>query len=129
MRGRRGAPAYAARPGVRRDSHPLPQSQLPRPSCGGASTPQHPLHIRGLSVLSTTILRDLVAYLNLVHSPHHNVSLTRVLLAPRWRFPEELALEIRKQGAKDRCSLFDVLDARDRMLASNGVAETGWREL
>jgi len=88
-----------------------------------------PFNIRGLSVLSTTILRDLIAYLNLAHSPHHNVSLTRVLLAPRWRFPEELALDIRKQAGKDRCSLFDVLEARDRMLASSNLADTGWPEL
>jgi DNA helicase-2/ATP-dependent DNA helicase PcrA len=89
-----------------------------------------PFNIRGLSVLSTTILRDLIAYLNLVHSPHHNVSLTRVLLAPRWRFREELALDIRKQAAKDRCSLFDVLEARDRTPAAAGdLADTGWPEL
>jgi len=85
-----------------------------------------PFNIRGLSVLSTTILRDLVAYLNVVHSPHHNVSLTRVLLAPRWRFPEELALEIRKQAAKDRCSLFDALEARER---GGDLAGTAWPEL
>jgi DNA helicase II / ATP-dependent DNA helicase PcrA len=88
-----------------------------------------PFNIRGLSVLSTTILRDLVAYLSLVHSPHHNVSLTRVLLAPRWRFPEELALDIRKQAAKDRCSLFDVLEARERTLFGGDLASTGWPEL
>ncbi len=87
-----------------------------------------PFNIRGLSVLSTTILRDLVAYLNLVHSPHHNVSLTRVLLAPRWRFPEELALDVRRQAGKDRCSLFDVLEARERT-ASAQLAGTGWSEL
>jgi DNA helicase-2/ATP-dependent DNA helicase PcrA len=85
-----------------------------------------PFNIRGLSVLSTTILRDLVAYVNLIHSPHHNVSLTRVLLAPRWRFPEELALDIRKQAAKDRCSLFDMLEARER---SGELDSTAWSEL
>jgi DNA helicase II / ATP-dependent DNA helicase PcrA len=88
-----------------------------------------PFNIRGLSVLSTTILRDLVAYLSLVHSPHHNVSLTRVLLAPRWRFPEELALDIRKQAAKERRSLFDVLEARERTLLSEDLTSTGWPEL
>ncbi len=88
-----------------------------------------PFTIRGLSILSTAVLRDLIAYLNLVHSPHHNVSLTRVLVAPRWRFPEELALEIRKQAAKDRCSLFDVLEAREPMLLSQELESTGWPEL
>ncbi len=65
-----------------------------------------PFAIRGLSILSTTILRDLVAYLNIIHSAHDNVSLTRVLLTPRWNFPEELALEARKQALRDRCSLY-----------------------
>ena len=88
-----------------------------------------PFNIRGLSVLSTTVLRDLVAYLSLVHSPHHNVSLTRVLLAPRWRFPEELALDIRKQAAKERRSIFDVLEARERTLLSGDLTSTGWPEL
>jgi superfamily I DNA/RNA helicase len=39
-----------------------------------------PFVIRGLSILSTVILRDLVAYLNIISSPHDNISLTRVLL-------------------------------------------------
>jgi len=68
-----------------------------------------PFAIRGLSVLSTVILRDLLAYLNLIHSPHDNISLTRVLLAPRWNFPEELALEVRVEADRRRCSLYDVL--------------------
>jgi len=85
--------------------------------------------IRGLSVLSTSILRDLVAYLNLVHSPHHNISLTRVLLAPRWRFPEELALKIRRQAARDRCSLYDVLEAHAKAMPYGELAATGWAEL
>jgi DNA helicase-2/ATP-dependent DNA helicase PcrA len=68
-----------------------------------------PFAIRGLSVLSTVIIRDLLAYLNLIHSPHDNISLTRVLLAPRWNFPEELALEVRVEADRRRCSLYDVL--------------------
>jgi len=68
-----------------------------------------PFSIRGLSVLSTVIIRDLLAYLNLIHSPHDNISLTRVLLAPRWNFPEELALEVRVEADRRRCSLYDVL--------------------
>src|SRR5437879_1912589 len=65
-----------------------------------------PFSIRGLSVLSTPILRDLVAYLSLIHSPHDNVSLTRVLIALHWRFPAELALAVRMQASKDRCAIY-----------------------
>ena len=88
-----------------------------------------PFTIRGLSILSTVLLRDLVAYLSLVHSPHDNISLTRVLLAPRWRFAEELALEIRRQAARDRCSLYDVLRAWEKTPRQADLAQTGWPEL
>jgi DNA helicase-2/ATP-dependent DNA helicase PcrA len=88
-----------------------------------------PFAIRGLSILSTIILRDLVAYLNIIHSAHDNVSLTRVLLTPRWRFPEELALEARKQALRDRCSLYDVLESWERSGAANRLEATGWPEL
>ena len=73
-----------------------------------------PFAIRGLSVLSTVIIRDLLAYLNLVLSPHDNISLTRVLLAPRWNFSEEVALQVRVEAEKQRCSLYDVLTSLSR---------------
>jgi DNA helicase II / ATP-dependent DNA helicase PcrA len=88
-----------------------------------------PFAIRGLSILSTTILRDLVAYLNIIHSARDNVSLTRVLLTPRWNFPEELALEARKQALRDRCSLYEVLDSWQKSGDVNRVEGTGWPEL
>ena len=88
-----------------------------------------PFAIRGLSILSTVILRDLVAYLNIIHSAHDNVSLTRVLLAPRWNFPEELALEARRQALRDRCSLYDVLESWQKSANANRLEDTGWPEL
>lgn len=88
-----------------------------------------PFAIRGLSILSTTILRDLVSYLNIIHSARDNVSLTRVLLAPRWNFPEDLALEARKQALRDRCSIFDVLDSWERSGSGDRLLATGWADL
>ena len=88
-----------------------------------------PFAIRGLSILSTTILRDLVAYLNIIHSARDNVSLTRVLLTPRWTFPEAVALEARKQALRDRCSLYEVLDSWERSGDTNRLQGTGWPEL
>jgi DNA helicase-2/ATP-dependent DNA helicase PcrA len=85
--------------------------------------------IRGLSILSTIILRDLMAYLNIIHSPHDNVSLTRVLLTPRWNFPEELGLEARQQALRERCSLYDVLESWEKSAAANRLEGTGWPEL
>ena len=90
---------------------------------------QIPFVIRGLSIVSTIILRDLVAYLNIIHSLHENVSLTRVLLAPRWKFPEDLAQEVRQQAARDRCSLYNVLETWERSGAANRLEQTGWPEL
>jgi DNA helicase-2/ATP-dependent DNA helicase PcrA len=88
-----------------------------------------PFAIRGLSILSTVILRDLIAYLNLVHSQHHNISLTRALLAPRWRFPEDLSLELRKGASKNRCSLYDVLESWEKASSQNALSATAWPEL
>ncbi len=88
-----------------------------------------PFTIRGLSILSTVILRDIIAYLNLVASPHDNIGLTRVLLAPRWRFPEDLALTIRQQAARHRCSLFSQLEAMEQILFRAELESTGWGEL
>jgi ATP-dependent DNA helicase UvrD/PcrA len=89
---------------------------------------QIPISIRGLSVLSSPILRDLVAYLQLISSPHENVSLTRVLLAPRWKFPEELAMAAREEASRERCSLFDALESFEKG-ADVSIVSTGWREL
>ena len=74
-----------------------------------------PFAIRGLSILSTIILRDLLAYLNLVHSPHDNISLTRVLLAAALEFPRrDGAPEVRQEASRNRCSLYEVLESWEK---------------
>ncbi len=88
-----------------------------------------PFAIHGLSILSTVILRDLLAYLNIVHSPHENVSLTRVLLTPRWNFPEELGQQARQQASRDHCSLYDVLQSWEKSASGSRLEGTGWHEL
>jgi DNA helicase-2/ATP-dependent DNA helicase PcrA len=88
-----------------------------------------PFSIRGLSVLSTIIIRDLLAYLNLILSPHDNISLTRVLLAPRWDFPEEVALQVRVEAEKQRCSLYDVLTSWGKGANPSRIQETNWDAL
>ncbi len=90
---------------------------------------QIPFAVRGVSLTSRGIVRDLLGYLRVVHSPHDNLSLTRVLLAPRWKFPEELALEVRKQAAKDRCSLYDVLKSWVKSPKKEDLSRTAWAEL
>ncbi|HEX5482983.1 MAG TPA: ATP-dependent helicase, partial [Terriglobia bacterium] len=87
-----------------------------------------PFTIRGLSILSSTILRDLTAWLRLAHSPHDNVSFTRALLAPRWRFPEALAQVIRKRATKERRSLYDVLKDDKTPEVEQQLAGTDWKK-
>ncbi|HVA01675.1 MAG TPA: ATP-dependent DNA helicase [Terriglobia bacterium] len=88
-----------------------------------------PFAIRGLSLLSTTIIRDLLAYLRLVHSPHDNISLTRALLERRWKFPEALALDLRKKAARSRCSIYDAIRETERSLFKSDLENTRWQEL
>jgi ATP-dependent DNA helicase UvrD/PcrA len=88
-----------------------------------------PFTIRGLSILRTPMVRDLVAYLHLIHFPHHNISLTRVLLAPRWRFPEELARDGRRRASVNRCSLYAAIRSMEQTLFAADLRRTGWDEL
>jgi DNA helicase-2/ATP-dependent DNA helicase PcrA len=88
-----------------------------------------PFAIRGLSVLSTVIIRDLLAYLYLILSPHDNISLTRVLLAPRWNFPEAVALEVRVEAERRRCSLYEVLSSWDEGPDLTPLQATNWEAL
>jgi DNA helicase II / ATP-dependent DNA helicase PcrA len=88
-----------------------------------------PFVIRGLSLLSTTIIRDLLAYLHMAHSPHDNISLTRVLLARHWKFPERLALDLRRQAARDRCSIYDSILQTEQSLFKADLQSTRWPEL
>jgi len=88
-----------------------------------------PFCIRGLSILSTVIVRDLIAYLSVIHSPHDNISLTRVLLEPHWRFPEQLALEARRLASKRRSSLFTAIEEMEGTLFRSELECSGWFEL
>jgi ATP-dependent DNA helicase UvrD/PcrA len=88
-----------------------------------------PFVIRGLSLLSTTIIRDLLAYLRLVHSVHDNISLTRVLLARRWKFPETLALDLRRQAARGRRSIYDAIHQAEHSILKSDLEATRWKEL
>ncbi|MFZ0213287.1 MAG: ATP-dependent DNA helicase [Candidatus Acidiferrales bacterium] len=75
-----------------------------------------PFVIRGLSVLSNTLVRDLLAYLRLVAIRSDNVACARVVAAPYWGFgPPDLVRMAERGGRKQ--SLFDVLEAPQGELA------------
>jgi DNA helicase II / ATP-dependent DNA helicase PcrA len=86
-------------------------------------------NVRGLSILKTPMARDLVAYLHLIQSPHHNISLTRVLLAPRWRFPEDLAKDARRRASQSRSSLYTAIRSMEQTLFAGDLRRTGWPRL
>ena len=88
-----------------------------------------PFAIRGLSILTTVVARNLLAYLSLIYSPHDNISLTRVLLAPCWEFPEELAVKLRRHAGRVRCSLYDALRSWEQTSLSEELQRTRWNEL
>lgn len=86
-------------------------------------------NIRGLTILRTPLVRDLLAYLRLIHSLHDNISLTRVLLAPRWRFPEALAQDARRRASQNRSSIYSAVRATEQTLFAADLRRTGWHEL
>lgn len=96
-----------------------------------------PFSIRGLSILSARIIRDLVAYLSLVHSADESISLTRVLLDSRWQFPAELAQTLRERAAKERRPLWRVIEASASLQpgtdagtdSMTAISDTCWDDL
>ncbi|HEV2426579.1 MAG TPA: ATP-dependent DNA helicase [Terriglobia bacterium] len=86
-------------------------------------------NIRGLTILRTPLVRSLLAYLRLIHSLHDNISLTRVLLAPRWRFPEALAQDARRRASQNRSSIYTAVRATAQTLFAADLRRTGWYEL
>ena len=53
-----------------------------------------PFVIRRLSILTNTLVRDLLAYLRCIRSPGDNISLVRLLAMPAWKVSPELLLEL-----------------------------------
>jgi DNA helicase-2/ATP-dependent DNA helicase PcrA len=74
---------------------------------------QIPFVIRRLSILSTTIVRDLIAYLRLIAVPTDNVSWARVLAVPYWGFePPDLVRLAERAGKARGASLGDILQSQ-----------------
>ncbi len=86
-------------------------------------------NIRGLSILRTPLVRELLAYLRLIYSLHDNISLTRVLLAPRWQFPEALAQDARRRASQNRSSIYTAIRSTEQTLFAADLRRTGWYEL
>lgn len=75
-----------------------------------------PFVIRGLSVLSSTLVRDLVAYLRLIAVPSDNVACARVIAAPYWRFEPRDLVRLAERAKKNK-SLMDALESPQQEFA------------
>jgi DNA helicase-2/ATP-dependent DNA helicase PcrA len=70
-----------------------------------------PFVIKKFSILSSTIVRDLLAYLRLIAIPSDNVACARVLAAPYWGVaPRDLVRLAERAGKNHRRPLSDELD-------------------
>ncbi|HEV2306469.1 MAG TPA: ATP-dependent DNA helicase [Candidatus Acidoferrales bacterium] len=69
-----------------------------------------PFVIRGLSLLSSTLVRDLIAYLRLIAVRSDNVACLRVLAAPYWGFEPRDLVRLAERARKNQ-ALMDVLES------------------
>lgn len=70
-----------------------------------------PFVIRKFSILSSTLVRDLLAYLRLIGDPGDNVSCARALAAPYWGLdPRDLVRLTERAEKNRRRSLSDVIE-------------------
>jgi DNA helicase II / ATP-dependent DNA helicase PcrA len=71
-----------------------------------------PFVIRRLSILSSTLVRDLLAWLRLIGQPSDNVACARVLAAPYWELKPRDLVRLAERAEKNRRSpLWDQIDS------------------
>jgi DNA helicase-2/ATP-dependent DNA helicase PcrA len=61
-----------------------------------------PFVIRGLSILRSTLVRDLLAYLRAIVAPEDNISLARLLAIPAWGLEPEMLLDLIGRARRQR---------------------------
>ncbi len=71
-----------------------------------------PFVITKLSILEHPLVRDVLAYLQLIASPYEDIACARVLAAPAWHLsPEDLVRLTERAKKKRGTALYDVLQA------------------
>jgi len=82
-----------------------------------------PFVISKLSILEHPLVRDVLAYLQLIATPNDDIACARVLSAPAWHMtPEDLVRVAERAGKKRGTSLCDVLQAPQTELPFNPSA-------
>jgi len=86
-----------------------------------------PYVIRKLSILDSTLVRDMMAYLRLVVTPSDNVACARVLAAPYWGLEPADVVRLVERASKSRgLALWDVLqDAQAELSFAKDHKRTG----
>jgi DNA helicase-2/ATP-dependent DNA helicase PcrA len=69
-----------------------------------------PFVIPGLSILTSTLIRDLLAYLRLISMTSDNVSCARLLAIPFWKIDPRDLLRLNERTSKNRSSLWTELE-------------------
>ena len=73
-----------------------------------------PYVIRKLSILSSTLVRDLLAYVRLIGAPGNDVACARVLAIPYWKIePRDLARLAERAERNERRPLWDEVEAAE----------------
>jgi DNA helicase II / ATP-dependent DNA helicase PcrA len=82
-----------------------------------------PFVISRLSILEHPLVRDVLAYLQLIAAPYDNIACARVLSAPAWNMTAEDIVRLAERACKKRgTSLYDVLQAPQTELPFNPSA-------
>jgi DNA helicase-2/ATP-dependent DNA helicase PcrA len=88
-----------------------------------------PFVIRKFSILTSTVVRDLLAYLQLIANPSDNVACARVLAAPYWRAePRDLVRLAERSEKNHRRPIWDEIESALREDSTDGLPINRWRE-
>jgi DNA helicase II / ATP-dependent DNA helicase PcrA len=88
-----------------------------------------PFVIRKFSILTSTVVRDLLAYLKLIANPSDNVACARVLAAPYWRAePRDLVRLAERSEKNHRRPIWDEIESALREDPTDGLPINRWRE-
>jgi DNA helicase-2/ATP-dependent DNA helicase PcrA len=86
-----------------------------------------PFVIKNLSILSHSLVRDLIAYLRLIDQPSDDVACARVLAIPAWGLDASALVRLAERAAKSKgMSLWDTLQLAQREIPfSDGDRHAG----
>jgi DNA helicase-2/ATP-dependent DNA helicase PcrA len=88
-----------------------------------------PFVIRKFSILSSTVVRDLLAYLRLIAVPSDNVACARVFAAPYWRTePRDLVRLAERAEKNHRRPIWDEMETALRADSKEGGPINRWRD-